>query len=194
MFESIAIVGATGAVGQLIRTMLEERDFPFEKITFLASKRSAGKTIKFKGEEHTVEGADARGVRGHRPGDRQHARSRRQGLRPLGRQRGCVVVDESGYWRMDPKVPLVVPEVNPDAARQAPGHHRQPQLLDHADGRRDEAAARRRPHPPRRRQHLSGHQRRGRRRPARPDRRHARPRSTARSTSTRPSPIRSRST
>ena len=54
MFDSIAIVGATGAVGQLIRQMLEERDFPYKKITFLASARSAGKTITFKGEEHTV--------------------------------------------------------------------------------------------------------------------------------------------
>ena len=86
VFESIAIVGATGAVGQLIRTMLEERDFPFEKITFLASKRSAGSTIKFKGKEHTVEGTHARRLRGHRPGDRQHARPRGQGLRPLGRR------------------------------------------------------------------------------------------------------------
>ena len=55
VFDSIAIVGATGAVGQLIRNMLEERDFPYEKITFLASARSAGSKIKFKGEEHTVE-------------------------------------------------------------------------------------------------------------------------------------------
>ena len=54
MFDSIAIVGATGAVGQLIRNMLEERDFPYEKITFLASARSAGSTIEFKGKKHTV--------------------------------------------------------------------------------------------------------------------------------------------
>src|SRR5688572_12210697 len=55
VFESIAIVGATGAVGSLIRQMLEERNFPYSKITFLASERSAGTTITFKGEKHKVE-------------------------------------------------------------------------------------------------------------------------------------------
>jgi aspartate-semialdehyde dehydrogenase len=55
VFESIAIVGATGAVGKIIRRLLEERDFPYQKITFLASARSAGTTIDFRGEKHTVE-------------------------------------------------------------------------------------------------------------------------------------------
>ena len=175
VFESIAIVGATGAVGQLIRQLLEERDFPYEKITFLASKRSAGSDDQVQRQRSHGRGTHARGLRGHRPGDRQHARRRRQGLLSPGPvERGCVVVDESGYWRMDPKVPLVVPEVNPEAPSTSPGHHRQPQLFDHADGRRHEAAARRRPHPPRRREHLPGHQRRGRRGPARSHRRHAR--------------------
>lgn len=116
MFESIAIVGATGAVGQIIRRLLEERDFPYEKITFLASARSAGSTIEFKGEKHTVvemtpEAFDSIDLAiGSTPDDIAAQ------FVPWARERGCVVVDESGYWRMDPSVPLVVPEVNPEAA------------------------------------------------------------------------------
>ena len=171
MFDSIAIVGATGAVGQLIRNMLEERDFPYEKITFLASARSAGSTIKFKGKKHTVEELTPDAFEGIDLAIGSTPDEVAKDFVPWAVERGCVVVDESGYWRMDPKVPLVIPEVNPDARSEPPGHHRQPELLDHANGRRDEAAARRQPHPPRRRQHLPGHQRRRRRRPARPDRR-----------------------
>ncbi len=146
MFESIAIVGATGAVGQIIRRLLVERNFPYEKITFLASARSAGTTIDIRAASsiRSVE-LTPRGIRRHRPGHRQHARRRGRRVRALGRQaQDCVVVDESGYWRMDPKVPLVVPEVNPEAVLAPSGHHRQPQLLDHANGPGHEAAARRR--------------------------------------------------
>ena len=75
--------------------------------------------------------------------------------------RGCVVIDESGYWRMDPKVPLVIPEVNPARGPAAPGHHFQPQLLDHANGPGIEAAARRRPRAAGDREHVPGHQRGG---------------------------------
>ena len=115
MFETIAIVGATGAVGRIIRQLLEERDFPYGQIKFLASKRSAGTTVTFKGEEHTVEeltpeafdGIDL--AIGSTPDDVAHD------FCPWAVERNCVVVDESGYWRMDPKVPLVVPEVNPEA-------------------------------------------------------------------------------
>ena len=116
MFESIAIVGATGAVGNLICQMLEQRRFPYKKITFLASQRSAGKRLTFKGEQHTVElmcpetfdGIDL--AIGSTP-DPVAAE-----FCPWAVERNCVVVDESGYWRMDPKVPLVVPEINPEAA------------------------------------------------------------------------------
>jgi len=116
VFESIAIVGATGAVGKLIRQMLEERDFPYERIKFLASKRSAGTTITFKGQEHNVEllcpeaFEDVDLAIGSTP-DPVAAE-----FCPWAVERNCVVVDESGYWRMDPKVPLVVPEINPEAA------------------------------------------------------------------------------
>ncbi len=116
MFDSIAIVGATGAVGSLIRQMLQQREFPYEKIKFLASQRSAGTTLTFKGENHTIELLcpeafdDVDLAIGSTP-DPVAAE-----FCPWAVERNCVVVDESGYWRMDPKVPLVVPEINPEAA------------------------------------------------------------------------------
>ncbi|TWT33479.1 Aspartate-semialdehyde dehydrogenase [Posidoniimonas corsicana] len=116
VFETIAIVGATGAVGTLIRQMLAERDFPYQRIKFLASARSAGTTVEFKGEKHPVEELlpdafnDIDLAIGSTP-DEVAAE-----FCPWAVERNCVVVDESGYWRMDPKVPLVVPEINPEAA------------------------------------------------------------------------------
>ena len=103
MFESIAIVGATGAVGSLIRQMLEDRDFPYEKITFLASERSAELLCPEAFEEIDL-------AIGSTP-DPVAAE-----FCPWAVERDCVVVDESGFWRMDPNVPLVVPEINPEAA------------------------------------------------------------------------------
>ncbi|MEQ8837612.1 MAG: aspartate-semialdehyde dehydrogenase, partial [Lacipirellulaceae bacterium] len=114
-------VGATGAVGRLVRELLEERDFPHRKITFLASARSAGTTITFKGEEHTVEELkpDSFGpidiAKGSTPDETAKE------FVPWATAHDCIVVDESGYWRMDPKVPLIVPEVNPEAIRDHQG-------------------------------------------------------------------------
>lgn len=116
MFETIAIVGATGAVGTLIRQMLAERDFPYSRIKFLASARSAGTTVEFKGEQCPVEELtpdafnDIDLAIGSTPDEVAKE------FCPWAVERDCVVVDESGYWRMDPKVPLVVPEINPQAA------------------------------------------------------------------------------
>ncbi len=116
MFESIAVVGATGAVGRIILQLLEERNFPYERIKFLASGRSAGKPIAFGGRQHTIEELTPDSFRevdlaiGSTPDE--VARD----FVPWAMDRGCVVVDESGYWRMKPDVPLVIPEVNPEAA------------------------------------------------------------------------------
>ncbi len=116
MIESIAIVGATGAVGRLIRQLLEERNFPYQKITFLASQRSAGTKISFQGAEHEVQLLcpeafnDIDLAIGSTPDDVAAE------FCPWAVERNCVVVDESGFWRMDPQVPLVVPEINPEAA------------------------------------------------------------------------------
>lgn len=116
MFESIAVVGATGAVGGIIRNLLEQREFPYQKIKFLASKRSAGSTITFKGETHPVEELTPDAFVGVDLAIGSTPDEVARDFAPWAVDRGCVVVDESGYWRMDPKVPLVIPEVNPEAA------------------------------------------------------------------------------
>jgi aspartate-semialdehyde dehydrogenase len=116
VFESIAIVGATGAVGGIIRQLLAQREFPYEKIKFLASKRSAGRTIAFKGETHLVEELTPEAFAGIDLAIGSTPDEVARDFAPWAVERGCVVVDESGYWRMDPKVPLVIPEVNPEAA------------------------------------------------------------------------------
>ncbi len=121
MYERLTVVGATGAVGRLVLQLLEERDFPYEKITFLASARSAGKTVTFKGQEHTVELLRPEAFQ---EGDLVIASTPDEVARefiPWAVERGAVVVDESAAWRMDPKVPLVVPEVNPEAVRNHQG-------------------------------------------------------------------------
>jgi aspartate-semialdehyde dehydrogenase len=117
VFESIALVGATGAVGRLMRTMLEEREFPYSKIKFLASRRSAGQQVTFDGRSHTVEELTPESFEGIDLAIGSTPDEVAKEFAPWAVERGCVVVDESGYWRMDPTVPLVVPEVNPDAAR-----------------------------------------------------------------------------
>ncbi|HEX5472274.1 MAG TPA: aspartate-semialdehyde dehydrogenase [Lacipirellulaceae bacterium] len=121
MFDSIAIVGATGAVGQLIRSMLDEREFPFARIKFLASKRSAGKTIEFAGETYPVEELKPEAFEGVELAIGSTPDPVAKEFVPWAVERGCVVVDESGYWRMDPRVPLVIPEVNPEAAQNHQG-------------------------------------------------------------------------
>jgi aspartate-semialdehyde dehydrogenase len=121
VYETLAIVGATGAVGTIIRRLLEERSFPLPRVKFLASKRSAGTTLTFRGEQHIVEelvpdaflGVDI--AIGSTPDEVAKE------FVPWAVERGCIVVDESGYWRMDPKVPLVIPEVNPNAAFEHQG-------------------------------------------------------------------------
>ena len=121
MAKRIAIAGATGAVGTLVRQILEQRDFPYASIKFLASKRSVGKTLTFKGEQHTVELLEPKAfddidiVIGSTP-DEVAAE-----FVPWAVERGTIVVDESGYHRMLDHVPLVVPEVNPDAVKDHQG-------------------------------------------------------------------------
>ncbi|MFW6124582.1 MAG: aspartate-semialdehyde dehydrogenase [Pirellulales bacterium] len=121
MFEHVAVVGATGAVGTIIRMLIEARAFPFRTIKFLASSRSVGKTIEFAGEDYTVDRLcpeafdDVDLVISSTP-DAVAGE-----MLPAAVERGCVVVDESAYFRMDPKVPLVIPEVNPEAARTHQG-------------------------------------------------------------------------
>lgn len=121
MFQNVGIVGATGAVGQIMLGLLEKRNFPAEKFTFLASARSAGTTLNFKGQDHTIEelthdcfaGLDL--VIASTPDDVAAE------YLPSAIEAGATVIDESGYWRMNPDVALVVPEINPEAALNAKG-------------------------------------------------------------------------
>src|SRR5438874_3202375 len=117
---SVAVVGATGAVGEVMRQVLTERKFPLRAIKFLASARSAGKIIDFQGKKHPVEelrpeafaGVDI--VLSSTPAGISREYS------PIAARAGAIVVDNSSAWRMDPEVPLVVPEVNADALARIP--------------------------------------------------------------------------
>ena len=121
MYDSLAVVGATGAVGTIMRQLLEDWHFPYKKIKFLASRRSAGKKITFAGREHTVEELRPQAFDGVNLAVSSTPDDVARDFIPEAVRRGCVVIDESGYWRMDPKVPLIIPEVNPEAIRSHQG-------------------------------------------------------------------------
>jgi aspartate-semialdehyde dehydrogenase len=116
----IAVVGATGLVGREILRTLEARQFPHTKISLLASARSAGKTLLFKGEEKTIIEATPEAFEGIDIALFSAGRGASRKLAPEAAARGVVVIDNSNAWRMDPDVPLVVPEVNPEAIHKRP--------------------------------------------------------------------------
>ena len=111
----VAVAGATGAVGNEMIRILEEQEFPVASLKLLASSRSVGKTLDFRGEslhveelrEDSFEGVDIALFSAGAGPSRRFA--------PTAAESGCVVIDNSSGWRMDPEVPLVVPEVNPHA-------------------------------------------------------------------------------
>lgn len=112
MYETVAVVGATGAVGTIIRELLETRKLPFKQIKFLASKRSAGKKIAFAGSTYTVEELCQENLKGVQLVISSTPDDTARDYIPGAVAQGCVVIDESAYFRMDPNVPLVIPEVN----------------------------------------------------------------------------------
>jgi len=116
MFRSLAVVGATGAVGRIMVELLEKSALQFENIKFLASKRSVGKTLTFRGREYSVEELRPEAFDGVDLAVSSTPDEVAREFIPEAVKRGCVVVDESAAWRMDPEVPLVIPEVNPHAA------------------------------------------------------------------------------
>jgi len=120
VYESVAVVGATGAVGTIILDMLDKRNFPFQTIKFLASKRSAGKTVTFKGKPYTIEEMTPDSFVGVQLTIASTPDETARDFIPEAVKRGTLVIDESGYWRMDSDVPLVIPEVNGAAAKKAP--------------------------------------------------------------------------
>ncbi|WP_333653383.1 aspartate-semialdehyde dehydrogenase [Dissulfurispira sp.] len=108
----VAVVGATGAVGNEMIAVLEERKFPVEKLRLFASERSEGKTLQFEGSEIPVESLKEDSFKGIDIALFSAGAERSKIWAPIAAKSGCVVVDNSSQWRMDPEVPLVVPEVN----------------------------------------------------------------------------------
>lgn len=115
----IGVIGATGQVGGVMRTLLEERHFPLEELRFFASARSAGTTLPWKGGEITVEDAATADPRGLDIALFSSGATSSRELAPLFAAAGVTVIDNSSAWRMDPDVPLVVSEVNPEAIHHA---------------------------------------------------------------------------
>ncbi|KAB3519124.1 aspartate-semialdehyde dehydrogenase [Corynebacterium sp. zg254] len=120
---TLAVVGATGQVGRVMRSILEERNFPADTVRFFASARSAGKELEFRGEKIVIEDVAATSTEDLKGIDialfsagggtsREHA--------PRFAEAGAIVVDNSSAWRKDPEVPLIVSEVNPQEAKNTP--------------------------------------------------------------------------
>ena len=112
---NVALVGVTGVVGSTFLKVLEERDFPFENLYMMASAKSAGKTITFKGVDYVVEELTENSF------DKDidialfsAGGSVSEKFAPIAASKGVTVVDNSSQWRMDPEIPLVIPEVNPE--------------------------------------------------------------------------------
>ena len=107
--KNVAILGATGAVGREMLKILEERNFPVGELKLLASARSVGKKIPFKGREITVELAEAKAFEGMDLVLGAASNAIAKEMAPAIVQAGAVFVDNSSAFRMDPKVPLIVP-------------------------------------------------------------------------------------
>ncbi|MGA2835798.1 MAG: aspartate-semialdehyde dehydrogenase [Acidimicrobiales bacterium] len=116
----IGVVGATGQVGTVMQAILEERGFPVDGIRLFASARSAGRTLVFRGESIVVEDASAADVSGLDIALFSSGATASRVLAPRFAEAGAVVIDNSSAWRMDPDVPLVVPEVNEAALSSIP--------------------------------------------------------------------------
>ncbi len=115
---NVAVVGATGAVGQQMLEVLAERNFPHKEVRLLASERSEGKFLEFKGEQLMVQKLDKDSFAGIDIALFSAGGSRSEEFCPIAAAAGAVCVDNSSAWRMDPAVPLVVPEVNPQDIAQ----------------------------------------------------------------------------
>lgn len=117
---NVAVVGATGAVGTKMMEKLIERKFPIASIKFLASARSAGKQIEFNGENYTIEEAKPESFEGIDLALFSAGGAVSEVLAPEAAKRGAIVIDNTSHFRMDPEVPLVVPEVNRHALKTIP--------------------------------------------------------------------------
>lgn len=121
MAYKVGIVGVTGAVGQEILALLASRNFPIAELRPLASARSAGKTIEFGGKSWTIQEAKPEAFEGLDFAIFSAGGSISKALAPEAAKRGCIVIDNSSAFRMDPNVPLVVPEINAHALKDHKG-------------------------------------------------------------------------
>jgi aspartate-semialdehyde dehydrogenase len=119
--QRIAVVGATGAVGQTTLKILEQREFPVRELRAYASERSVGKSLTFAGEVIGVQKLGADSFKGIDIALFSAGSEQSREFAPLAVKAGAIVVDKSSAFRMDPEVPLVVPEINADAARRHRG-------------------------------------------------------------------------
>ena len=120
---NIAVVGATGIVGETMLKVLTERDFPAENCYFYASAKSAGKIINFKGKDYTVIELKKENITDKKIDIALFSAgaSVSKEFAPIFAAQGCVVIDNSSAWRRDEDVPLIVPEVNPDDLKKHRG-------------------------------------------------------------------------
>jgi len=116
---NVAVVGATGQVGAVMRRLLDERDFPIASLRLFSSARSAGSTIEFRGQPITVEDVDTADYRGIDIALFSAGGAASKQYAPKFAEAGAIVIDNSSAWRLDPEVPLVVSEVNPHAIDEA---------------------------------------------------------------------------
>jgi len=118
---TVAVVGATGAAGQATLRILEERKFPVRELRVFASERSVGKTVPFRGEPVRVQKIEPGAFKGVQIAFCSAGSVQSKAYAPMLVQAGAVVIDKSSAFRMDPNVPLVVPEINAHAARNHQG-------------------------------------------------------------------------
>ncbi len=118
MNTKVAVVGATGVVGRMMIKVLEQRNFPLDELVLFASKSSAGKEMEFRGQKIKVRELNAENIKSANVDYALFSAGSdvSRDFAPVFAECGAVAIDNSRYWRMDPKVPLVVPEVNPEAA------------------------------------------------------------------------------
>jgi len=119
--QTVAILGATGAVGQELLALLAERAFPIKELRLLASPRSAGVEVPWQGKKLQVQAVDEAALQGVDLVLASAGGSVSRQWAPIAVQQGAIVIDNSSAFRLDPEVPLVVPEVNPAAALQHKG-------------------------------------------------------------------------
>ena len=118
---SVAVVGATGAVGQEMLRVLGQREFPVGEIRLLASERSVGKTLRFRGKDEPVQLLEEGAFEGVQIALFSAGGSVSKEFVPAAVKAGAIAVDNTSAFRMEPEIPLVVPEVNPDAIREHKG-------------------------------------------------------------------------